>query len=52
MSQGYISLLYLQRNGLMELTNQPDKQTPWSRVLLEKLITTQLVKKFATFYGT
>jgi hypothetical protein len=26
--------------------------TSWSRVLLEKLIITQLVKKFATFYGT
>jgi hypothetical protein len=26
--------------------------TPWSRVLLEKLIVTQLVKKFPTFYGT
>jgi hypothetical protein len=25
--------------------------TPWSRVLLEKLIVTQLVKKFATLYG-
>jgi hypothetical protein len=24
---------------------------PWSRVLLEKLIVTQLVKKFPTFYG-
>jgi hypothetical protein len=26
--------------------------TTWSRVLLEKLIVTQLVKKFCTFYGT
>jgi len=26
--------------------------TPWSRVLLEKLIGFQLVKKFPTFYGT
>jgi hypothetical protein len=26
--------------------------TPWSRVHLEKLIVTQLVKKFTTFYGT
>jgi len=25
---------------------------PWSRVLLEKLIATQLVKKFPAFYGT
>jgi len=25
---------------------------PWSRVLLEKLILTQLFKKFPTFYGT
>jgi hypothetical protein len=26
--------------------------TPWSRVLLEKLSGSQLVKKFPTFYGT
>jgi hypothetical protein len=26
--------------------------TPWSRVLLEKLTTTQLAKKFPAFYGT
>jgi hypothetical protein len=26
--------------------------TPWNRVLLEKLIVTQLVKKFPAFYGT
>jgi len=26
--------------------------TPWSRVLLEKLTGSQLVKKFPTFYGT
>jgi hypothetical protein len=26
--------------------------TPWSRILLEKLIGTQLVKKFLAFYGT
>jgi hypothetical protein len=26
--------------------------TPWSRVLLEKLTVTQLVKKFPAFYGT
>jgi len=26
--------------------------TPWSRVLLEKLIRSQLVKKFTVFYGT
>jgi len=26
--------------------------TPWSRVLLEKLTSSQLVKKFSTFYGT
>jgi hypothetical protein len=25
---------------------------PWSRVLLEKLKVTQLVKKFPAFYGT
>jgi len=26
--------------------------TPWGRVLLEKLASLQLVKKFPTFYGT
>ena len=26
--------------------------TPWSRALLEKLTSFQLVKKFPTFYGT
>ena len=38
------------------LSNKHDLQrlyllTPWSRVLLEKLIGSQLVKKFTTFYG-
>jgi len=27
-------------------------QTPWSRVFLEKLTVSQLVKKFPTLYGT
>ena len=27
-------------------------RTPWSRVLLEKLTGSQLVKKFPAFYGT
>jgi len=26
--------------------------TPWSKLLLEKLTSSQLVKKFPTFYGT
>jgi len=26
--------------------------TPWSRILLEKLTGSQLVKKFPSFYGT
>jgi hypothetical protein len=26
--------------------------TPWSRVLLEKLTDSQLIKKFPAFYGT
>jgi hypothetical protein len=29
-----------------------DWLTPWSRVLLEKLVVTQIVKKFSAFYGT
>jgi hypothetical protein len=28
-----------------------NKQTPWNRVLLEKLIVAQLVKKFHVLYG-
>jgi hypothetical protein len=28
------------------------KLTPWSRVLLQKLIVSHLVKKFHTLYGT
>jgi len=32
-----------------QLTNQ---LTPWSKVLLERLLVTQLVKKFPAFYGT
>jgi hypothetical protein len=32
-------------------TNETDLTT-WSRVLLEKLIVTQLVKKYLGFYGT
>jgi hypothetical protein len=31
------------------MNNRP---TPWIRVLFEKLIVTQLVKKFSNFYGT
>jgi hypothetical protein len=29
-----------------------DEQTPWNRVVLDKLIVTQLIKKFLGFYGT
>jgi len=36
---------------IRHITNY-NKLTPWSRVLLEKLIVTQLVKRFLTFYGT
>ena len=33
--------------------NRPIKNlTPWSRVLLEKLTGSQLIKKFPTLYGT
>jgi len=34
------------------LTYLLTKFTPWSRVLLEKLTGSQLVKKFPAFYGT
>jgi len=42
-------LLYLFWRKSSTLTNI---LTPWSRVLLEKLMGFQLVKKFPTFYGT
>jgi hypothetical protein len=32
--------------------NTPYLLTPWSRVLLVKLTSSQLVKKFPAFYGT
>jgi hypothetical protein len=32
--------------------NTGDWLNPWSRVLLEKLRFTKLVKKFSAFYGT
>jgi hypothetical protein len=39
------------RNGTRVVTNDITKiLSPWSRVLLEKLIVNQLVKKFYTFY--
>jgi hypothetical protein len=31
---------------------ETNEATPWSKVLLEKLVIPQLVKKFAAFYGT
>jgi hypothetical protein len=34
------------------MENYVSRKTPWSRVLLEKLIYAQLVNKFSTFYGT
>jgi hypothetical protein len=37
-------------NSCSELNSFP--LTSWSRVLLEKLVVTQLVKKFSAFYGT
>jgi hypothetical protein len=40
-------LSYIRRN-----TTSAASTTPWSIVLLETLIVTQLVKKFSAFYGT
>jgi len=37
---------------IMHKTHIITKQTPCSKVLLEKLTVTQLVKKFHAFYGT
>jgi hypothetical protein len=36
----------------MQVTLSNVQLTPWGRVLLEKLIVTQLVKKFPAFYGS
>jgi hypothetical protein len=44
-----ITLKYLVKNIYYEA---PYKLTPQSRVLLEKLIVTQSVKKFLAFHGT
>ena len=38
--------------GNMDVSNHNVILTPWSRVLLEKLTSSQLVKKFPAFYGT
>jgi hypothetical protein len=38
--------------ALMACIRQPYLLTPWSRVLLEKLISSQLVKKLSALYGT
>ena len=37
---------------ISELTQRCILRTPWSRILLEKLTGSQLVKKFPAFYGT
>jgi hypothetical protein len=37
---------------ITKLASLTEKLTTWSRVLLGKLITAQLVKKFPIFYGT
>jgi hypothetical protein len=36
----------------MECDEDRNRPSPWSRALLEKLIVTQLVKKFTASYGT
>jgi hypothetical protein len=35
----------------MRIESELEELTPWSRVLLEKLRVTQLLKKFLTLYG-
>ena len=45
----YIYIFYIPDDDVYLLTYL---LTPWSRVLLEKLTSYQLVKKFPTFYGT
>ena len=44
--------LTLEVSNTWAACGRPSLLTPWSRVLLEKLIGSQLVKKFPTFYGT
>jgi hypothetical protein len=52
----HINVLYGQsvafQNTKADSTHTYHLLTPWSRVLLEKLIVLQLVKKFPAFYGT
>jgi hypothetical protein len=37
---------------ILSQSGDPDSLTPWSRVLLEKLVVTELVKKLPAFYET
>jgi len=39
-------------HALMTCIRQPYLPTPWSRVFLEKLIVSQLVKKLSALYAT
>jgi len=45
------NVMKLQNTGILHLSTQHSILTPWSRVLLEKLIGSQLVKKFTTSHG-
>jgi hypothetical protein len=36
----------------ININKEENKKTPLSRILLEKLIVTQLLKKFHAFHGT
>ena len=51
LSYTYVLCYSIQEYGICSLYNTY-LLTPWSRVLLEKLASLQLVKKFHAFYGT
>ena len=54
-SLAWLAFYYVQRFRYVHAKDRlsvSNLLTPWSRVLLEKLIGFQLVKKFPAFYGT
>ena len=48
----HVSATYVANFGVVRVRILTYLLTPWSRVILEKLASLQLVKKFSTFYGT
>ena len=48
----HVSATYVANFGVVRVRILTYLLTPWSRVILEKLASLQLVKKFSAFYGT